>query len=84
MAGLSGFGYYKTITISTTNVDADLTNFPVYIPIVNDADIGGECLATGYDIQFADSDPEPFCFEHIAGGDICRGMHGYVHRIYPF
>jgi len=75
MAGLSGFSYYKEITISTTNCDADLTNFPVYIPIVNDADIGGECLATGYDIQFADAtNDNVLTFERLAGFAVSSGQ----------
>ena len=75
MAGLSGFSYYKAITISTTNCDADLTNFPVYVPIVNDADIGGECLATGYDIQFADAtNDNVLTFERLAGFAVASGQ----------
>ena len=67
MAGLEGFAYYKTITISNTNVDADLANFPVYVPIINDADIGGHCVGTnGYDVQFANADnSETLTFERI-------------------
>jgi len=75
MAGLSGFSYYKEITISNTNVDADLANFPVYVPIINDADIGGECLATGYDIQFADAtNDNVLTFERLAGFAVTSGQ----------
>ena len=31
---------------------ADLVDFPVEVPIIADADIGAECLASGYDIRF--------------------------------
>ena len=67
MAGLEGFAYYKEITISNTNVDADIANFPVYVSVVNDTDIGGHCIGTnGYDIQFANADnSETLTFERI-------------------
>ena len=35
---------------------SDLTDFPVEVPIVADADIGGECLASGFDIRFTAED----------------------------
>ena len=75
MAGLSGFSYYKTITINNTQVNADLANFPVYIPIVNDADIGGECLSTGYDIQFSDvTNDNVLTFERLPGFAVTSGQ----------
>jgi hypothetical protein len=52
---LSGWTYRKKITISTTNVDENLTYFPVYVPIVDDTDIGANALSTGYDIRFTSS-----------------------------
>jgi len=67
MAGLEGFAYYKEITISNTNVDADIANFPVYVSVVNDTNIGGHCVGTnGYDVQFANADnSETLTFERI-------------------
>ncbi len=75
MAGLSGFSYYKEITISHANVDADLSNFPAYVPIINDADIGGECLSTGYDVQFADvTNDNVLTFERLPGFAVTSGQ----------
>jgi len=74
MAGLSGFSYYKEITISNTNVDSDIANFPVYIPIVADADIGAVCRADGFDIQFANADnSEVLTFERLPGFAVASG-----------
>ena len=68
MAGLSGFTYYKTITISNTNVSADITNGIAYVPVVADTDIGAVCLASGYDVQFSNSDNSSILtFERLAG-----------------
>ena len=47
---------YKEITISHTNVDSDLSDFPLCVRITNDADIGAICLASGDDIDFFDLD----------------------------
>jgi hypothetical protein len=47
--------YRKEITIDSTKVDADLTNFPVLIAI-SDADLAGEALANGDDILFTGDD----------------------------
>ena len=35
---------------------ADQVDFPAKVPIVADADIGAECLATGYDLRFVAAD----------------------------
>ena len=68
MAGLSGFSYYKEITIDNAYVDADIANFPVKVSIAADADIGGECRADGFDVQFANSDnSETLTFERLPG-----------------
>ena len=50
---------------------ADLVDFPVKVPIVADADIGAECLATGYDLRFTAADGTtllPYERESWAGG----------------
>jgi hypothetical protein len=74
MAGLSGFSYYKTITISKTNVSADVNNFPVFIPIVSDADIGAACRADGFDVQFANADNSAaLTFERLTGFAVASG-----------
>ena len=53
---LSAWLYRKQITISHANVDADLTDFPLYVKISNDSAIGSAALANGYDIRFTASD----------------------------
>ena len=55
-ASLSEWLYRKQITISNTNVDSDLTDFPLYVKISNDSEIGSAALANGYDIRFTASD----------------------------
>jgi len=54
---LSGYTYRKKITTQFTNVDSALTDFPLYVPFSNDADLAA-ALATGYDIRFTQSDGE--------------------------
>lgn len=52
---LTTWPYRKKITVSNTNVDADLTNFPVLVRVVNDSDMGTVDSAGGDDIRFTDS-----------------------------
>lgn len=57
-AWLPGYGYRKKITIQGTNLDANLTHFPVLISVV-DADIDDHCDDDGdrsYDIMLTQSD----------------------------
>lgn len=54
---LSGWLYRKRIAISNTNVDAQLSNFPLYVKINNDSDLS-KALSNGYDIRFTSSDGE--------------------------
>jgi hypothetical protein len=51
---IKGWSFAKIITLPIP--DAALTDFPVEVPIVADADIGGECLASGYDLRFTAAD----------------------------
>jgi hypothetical protein len=46
--------YRKAITINSTQVDANLTNFPVLIDIT-DADLASGAQSDGYDILFTDA-----------------------------
>lgn len=46
----------KKITIDNTNVDSDLTDFPLLVKIVDDADIGAVSNADGFDHRFTASD----------------------------
>jgi len=54
--------YRKEINISNSNVDSDLTDFPLYV-YFNDSDIGGECLSTGHDIRFANASGDEIPYE---------------------
>ena len=51
---LSDWQYRKKITISNTNIDSDLVNFPVLVKISADSNMSS-ALASGYDIRFSDS-----------------------------
>jgi hypothetical protein len=46
----------KKITISTTNVDATLADFPIKVQLDADADIGAVCNADGFDLRFTATD----------------------------
>ncbi len=46
----------KIITIDHTQVDADLTNFPVLINLTSDSDLAAKAQDNGDDILFTDSD----------------------------
>lgn len=56
MAWLTGWSNRKLVTIDTTYVDSDLTDFPVLIKFASDADIGAAALSSGNDIRFTSSD----------------------------
>ena len=45
------FGYYKQITLNSSQVPSTLTNFPVLINIT-DTDLRDNCLSSGWDIAF--------------------------------
>jgi hypothetical protein len=57
-AGFTGEGwsYRKPVTISHAHVDEDLTNVPVLVEFVGDAQIGAAALSTGHDIRFTAAD----------------------------
>lgn len=57
MAWLTGWTYRKKITTQFANVDAALTDFPLYVGFSNDTDLAS-ALATGFDIRFTQSDGE--------------------------
>jgi hypothetical protein len=52
---LTGWSYRKKITIDQSNVDADLTDFPLLVKITNDSNLS-TALANGYDIRFTSQD----------------------------
>jgi len=55
MAWLSGWNYRKTITVSASSVDTDLTAFPLAIPLATTS-LDGHALANGHDIRITQSD----------------------------
>ena len=71
MAWLATHTFRKEITIQDTNVDSNLTDFPVYVKIDNDADFH-ESRSDGYDVCFTSSDGETLLKyerEYWTGGD---------------
>jgi len=55
---LSGYSYRKKITIDNTNVDSDLSNFPLYVyldPTGSGASLGAKIQDSGQDIRFTDN-----------------------------
>jgi hypothetical protein len=53
---LAGWNYRKKIAIQTDNVDTNLADFPLYIKILNDANIGDNAQDDGKDIRFTTND----------------------------
>jgi MSHA biogenesis protein MshQ len=70
--GVSGWSYRKEITISHTNVDSDLTDFPLLVKISGDTDIGAHARSDGYDLRFTLADGTSLPYERedfsISGG----------------
>ena len=52
----SAWGYRKKITIQNAYVDSSLTNFPLYVDITSDANIGASAQTDGDDILFTTDD----------------------------
>jgi hypothetical protein len=52
---ISGWPYKKKFTVSAGNVDENLSNFPLYVKVRADSDLGRDALSTGYDIRFTTS-----------------------------
>jgi len=52
---ISGWPYKKKFTVSKTNVDSNLSDFPLYVKVRADSDLGRDALSTGYDIRFTTS-----------------------------
>lgn len=73
---LAGWSYYKTITLD--NADALLTDFPAFVVITADADIGAHALATGYDLRFTLDDDTLLKYQRIAhtvAGGLATGLY---------
>jgi hypothetical protein len=58
ISGTDEFGGIKKISISNTNVDTDLTDFPLQVVFENDSELGLVMGNNGYDIEFRDADQE--------------------------
>jgi len=56
MTPLAGWSACKKITVKTTYLDAAQTNFIFVYKPTAETDIGGRCLASGFDIRFTQSD----------------------------
>ncbi|MFQ5908655.1 MAG: DUF2341 domain-containing protein [Thermoplasmata archaeon] len=52
----ANWSYRKSITINSTKVSADLTDFPVLIDLTSDADLAANAQSDGDDILFTSSD----------------------------
>lgn len=67
MNPLPGYAACKKITVKTTYLDAAQTNFIFVYKPTADTNIGGRCLATGYDIRFTMSDGvTPLNYERVS------------------
>jgi len=73
MAWLAGYSKRKKITVASAQVSALLTDFPVYLPIVADADIGAVCRADGYDLRLTQSDGETLLKYERLGWTVAAG-----------
>lgn len=58
-----GWTYRKEITISRTNVDSTLSNFPLLVKIAADTDIGAHAKSNGYDLRFTLIDGTSLSYE---------------------
>lgn len=69
---LDGWSFRKKITIDKTSVSSDLNDFPLYIRIYDDKDIGDNSQNDGDDIRFTSSNGTttlPFDLEKWTGGE---------------
>jgi hypothetical protein len=57
---------HKVVTVDNTNVDADLTDFPLYVPTSGDVDIQATIDSNGYGICFTDLNHQHLEFERVA------------------
>ncbi len=64
-AWLADYGYRKEITVQANNINSDLTDFPLYVFINNDTDIGEKMQNTTdyYDLRFTDSNDNILPYE---------------------
>ena len=79
----AGFAHCKSITIPNTNVDADLANFSVYVPIVNDTGLMDGCQADLDDIIFTTTNDADLYFELLPGYNQSTGNADYYVLVNP-
>ncbi len=61
--GLEGYSYRKEITISHTNVDSNLTDFPLLVEIAADTGIGAHARSDGHDLRFTSATGSLLAYE---------------------
>lgn len=72
-----GYAYRKRITISRNNLSGDLTDFPLKVQIINDAQIGREAKTDLTDLRFTDNSGNLLYAEREAGSitnDLANGI----------
>ena len=52
----TGYPFYKEITVDATNVDVDLSDFPLLVKLTNDPDVGAAAKPDLSDVRFYSSD----------------------------
>lgn len=67
MGWLSGWNKRKQITISATNVDDDLTDFPLCVPVTRSNVDNNYGLSNGDDIRFTTSDGTTLLYQEWTG-----------------
>ena len=60
-----GWSYEKQITVSSTNIDSDLTDFPLYVEFNSDSDVYWNARSDGHDIRFALEDGTNLPYERV-------------------
>lgn len=69
----SNWQYRKEITIDSAQVDADLTDFPVYFQVTGDSDLASNAQSSGDDILFTAGDGTTKLDHEIEGYDGTNG-----------
>lgn len=78
MAWLSGYTYRKKLTIDSTYIDSNLSNFPILVKLTESDFEFNEAMTNGYDIRFTSSDGETLLdFEREFHGDDGGTDYGY-------
>jgi len=62
---VTGYDYSRRVTINSGQVDADYSNFPIWVDITNDTHLDNNAQTDGSDIHFRDGDGTRLDFEKI-------------------